>query len=71
MTHIIHRSLRHTPLVAARSEGVHIIDAHNKKYIDASGGAAVSCLGICSWWDEKVTPLLCPIGALWLLCLFL
>lgn len=45
MTHIIHRSLRHTPLVAASSQGIHIIDAHNKKYIDASGGAAVSCLG--------------------------
>lgn len=45
MTHIIHRSLRHTPLVAANSHGIHIIDAHNKKYIDASGGAAVSCLG--------------------------
>lgn len=45
MTHIIHRSLRHTPLVAASSRGIHIIDAHNKKYIDASGGAAVSCLG--------------------------
>lgn len=45
MTHIIHRSLRHTPLVAARSQGIHIIDAHHKKYIDASGGAAVSCLG--------------------------
>ena len=45
MTHIIHRSLRHTPLVAASSRGIHIIDTHNKKYIDASGGAAVSCLG--------------------------
>lgn len=45
MTHIIHRSLRHTPLVAASSQGIHIIDAHGKKYIDASGGAAVSCLG--------------------------
>lgn len=45
MTHIIHRSLRHTPLVAANSRGIHIIDAQNKHYIDASGGAAVSCLG--------------------------
>ena len=45
MTHIIHRSLRHTPLVAASSRGIHIIDAQNKHYIDASGGAAVSCLG--------------------------
>ncbi|MDP4908081.1 MAG: aspartate aminotransferase family protein [Burkholderiaceae bacterium] len=45
MTHIIHRSLRHTPLVAASSRGIHIIDAQHKHYIDASGGAAVSCLG--------------------------
>jgi len=45
MTHIIHRSLRHTPLVAARSHGIYIVDEHQKQYIDASGGAAVSCLG--------------------------
>jgi hypothetical protein len=45
MTHIIHRSLRQTPLVASSAQGIHIIDADNKKYIDASGGAAVSCLG--------------------------
>jgi len=45
MTHIIHRSLRQTPLVAASSSGIYITDEHNKQYIDASGGAAVSCLG--------------------------
>ena len=45
MTHIIHRSLRHTPLVAASSRGIYIVDEHQKQYIDASGGAAVSCLG--------------------------
>jgi adenosylmethionine-8-amino-7-oxononanoate aminotransferase len=45
MTHIIHRSLRHTPLVAASSSGIYITDEQNKQYIDASGGAAVSCLG--------------------------
>lgn len=45
MTHIIHRSLRHTPRVAAHSSGIHIVDLDGKKYIDASGGAAVSCLG--------------------------
>ncbi len=45
MTHIIHRSLRHTPPVAARSSGIYIVDQDHKKYIDASGGAAVSCLG--------------------------
>jgi adenosylmethionine-8-amino-7-oxononanoate aminotransferase len=42
---IIHRSLRTTPPVAVKGEGVHLIDASGKRYIDASGGAAVSCLG--------------------------
>ena len=44
MSHIIHRSLLKTPLTAARAQGIHIYDQHNKAYIDASGGAAVSCL---------------------------
>jgi adenosylmethionine-8-amino-7-oxononanoate aminotransferase len=42
---IIHRSLRATPPVAVAGEGVHLIDSNGKRYIDASGGAAVSCLG--------------------------
>ena len=45
MTHIIHRSLRHTPPVAVRGEGMYLIDAAGKAYLDASGGAAVSALG--------------------------
>ena len=44
-THIVHRNLRHTPPVALGGEGVHLIDAAGKRYLDASGGAAVSCLG--------------------------
>lgn len=44
-THIIHRSLRTTPPMAVGGEGVHLIDAQGKRYLDASGGAAVSCLG--------------------------
>jgi adenosylmethionine-8-amino-7-oxononanoate aminotransferase len=42
---IIHRSLRATPPVAVRGEGVWLIDAQGRRYLDASGGAAVSCLG--------------------------
>jgi adenosylmethionine-8-amino-7-oxononanoate aminotransferase len=42
---ILHRSLRATPPVAVRGEGVYLIDASGKRYLDASGGAAVSCLG--------------------------
>jgi adenosylmethionine-8-amino-7-oxononanoate aminotransferase len=44
-THVIHRSLRITPPVAVGGEGVYLIDAAGKRYLDASGGAAVSCLG--------------------------
>ncbi|MBK0097182.1 aspartate aminotransferase family protein [Erwinia sp. S63] len=45
MSHIIHRSLRSTPAVAARAEGAYIFDTQGKQYLDACGGAAVSCLG--------------------------
>jgi adenosylmethionine-8-amino-7-oxononanoate aminotransferase len=44
-THILHRSLRTTPPVAVRGEGVWLEDAAGQRYLDASGGAAVSCLG--------------------------
>jgi adenosylmethionine-8-amino-7-oxononanoate aminotransferase len=44
-SHVIHRSLRATPPVAVGGEGVWLIDAAGKRYLDASGGAAVSCLG--------------------------
>jgi adenosylmethionine-8-amino-7-oxononanoate aminotransferase len=45
VTHIIHRNLRTTPPVAAGAGGVHIHDQAGKAYLDACGGAAVSCLG--------------------------
>ena len=45
MSHVIHRSLQTTPPVAVSAEGVHITDAGGKRYLDACGGAAVSCLG--------------------------
>jgi len=45
MSHLIHRSLRQTPPVAVRAEGMYLIDADGRAYIDASGGAAVSSLG--------------------------
>ncbi len=44
-TNIIHRSLRATPPVAVGGEGIYLIDQQGKRYLDASGGAAVSCLG--------------------------
>ena len=45
MTHILHRQIRHTLPVAVHAEGMTLTDADGKVYIDASGGAAVSCLG--------------------------
>jgi adenosylmethionine-8-amino-7-oxononanoate aminotransferase len=45
MSHILHRSLRHTLPLAATGHGVRVVDTAGKEYIDASGGAAVSCLG--------------------------
>ncbi|WP_430999051.1 aspartate aminotransferase family protein [Klebsiella quasipneumoniae] len=45
MSHVIHRSLHSTPIVASRAQGAYIFDAQGKPYLDACGGAAVSCLG--------------------------
>ena len=45
MTRVLQRSIAHSYPVAVRGEGIHIWDAAGKQYIDASGGAAVSCLG--------------------------
>ena len=45
MTHIIHRHLHVTPPVAVSGDGVFLTDASGHQYIDACGGAAVSCLG--------------------------
>jgi adenosylmethionine-8-amino-7-oxononanoate aminotransferase len=45
MTHVLHRKISHSYPAAASSEGVIIRDSAGKEYIDASSGAAVSCLG--------------------------
>jgi adenosylmethionine-8-amino-7-oxononanoate aminotransferase len=45
MTHILHRSLRASLPVAVRGRGIVVTDAEGRDYLDASGGAAVSCLG--------------------------
>lgn len=45
MSHVFHRSLRNEYPVAVRGEGPFIYDKTGKRYIDGSGGAAVSCLG--------------------------
>jgi adenosylmethionine-8-amino-7-oxononanoate aminotransferase len=45
MTRILHRSIRATPPIAVGGAGIELRDATGRSYIDASGGAAVSCLG--------------------------
>jgi adenosylmethionine-8-amino-7-oxononanoate aminotransferase len=44
-SHVLHRQLRHGLPVATAAAGVTITDAQGRRYLDASGGAAVSCLG--------------------------
>jgi adenosylmethionine-8-amino-7-oxononanoate aminotransferase len=45
MSSVFHRSTGATPPVAVAGEGCYIVDSSGKRYLDASGGAAVSCLG--------------------------
>jgi adenosylmethionine-8-amino-7-oxononanoate aminotransferase len=45
MSKVIHRSLTSVPPIAVAGQGIELVDASGKRYIDASGGAAVSCLG--------------------------
>ena len=44
-TRVFHRHLQKDFPVAVSGEGIALIDANGKRYLDASGGAAVSCLG--------------------------
>ncbi|MBK1666796.1 aspartate aminotransferase family protein [Rhodovibrio sodomensis] len=45
MTRILHRATRQTYPTAVAGDGPYLIDQDGKRYLDASGGAAVSCLG--------------------------
>jgi len=45
MTHVLHRTIGHNYPTAVSGKGIVIRDGTGKDYIDASGGAAVSCLG--------------------------
>ena len=52
MSHIFPRHSRRSVPVAVGGEGCYLIDADGKRYLDGSGGAAVSCLG---HGDREVT----------------
>ncbi len=45
MTHILHRAANAVMPVAVGGRGIELFDKNGRTYIDASGGAAVSCLG--------------------------
>jgi len=45
LSHVFYRHLRQSYPVAVKGDGVHVVDSEGRRYLDASGGAAVSCLG--------------------------
>lgn len=45
MSHVLHRDLKNPLPRAVKGEGAYIFDSTGRKYLDASGGPAVSCLG--------------------------
>ena len=45
MQHVFPRHTRVLPPVAVAGEGCYLVDEHGRRYLDGSGGAAVSCLG--------------------------
>jgi adenosylmethionine-8-amino-7-oxononanoate aminotransferase len=45
MSRILHRQIHATLPVAVGGKGVELFDSEGRSYLDASGGAAVSCLG--------------------------
>jgi adenosylmethionine-8-amino-7-oxononanoate aminotransferase len=45
MSHVFHRHTRAQLPTVAGGDGAYLIDSDGKRYLDASGGAAVSCLG--------------------------
>ena len=51
MTHVFHRDPGNPYPIAVRGDGIYLVDREGRRYLDASGGAAVSCLGHS---DQKV-----------------
>ena len=45
MSHVFQRQINQRLPVAVKGDGAYVIDQAGKRYLDASGGAAVSCLG--------------------------
>ncbi len=45
MTHVFHRHTQSSYPIAVGGDGPYLIDSNGRRYLDACGGAAVSCLG--------------------------
>ena len=45
LSHVLHRHLRQDYPVAVAGDGPYLFDREGRRYLDGSGGAAVSCLG--------------------------
>ncbi len=45
MSNVMHRQIHARLPEAVKGDGIYIVDRDGKRYLDASGGAAVSCLG--------------------------
>jgi adenosylmethionine-8-amino-7-oxononanoate aminotransferase len=45
MAHVFPRNSKSLPPIGVKGDGVYLVDEHGKRYLDGSGGAAVSCLG--------------------------
>lgn len=52
MSHVFPRHCAHKLPTIASGQGMYLIDQDGRKYLDACGGAAVSCLGHS---NERVT----------------
>ncbi len=52
MSHVFHRSANAAPPIAVGAKGAYLFDTDGRRYLDAAGGAAVSCIG---HGDPRVT----------------
>lgn len=52
MSNVFHRSAHAAPPIAAGAKGAYLFDTDGRRYLDAAGGAAVSCIG---HGDHRVT----------------
>lgn len=52
MSYVFHRNAHSVPPMALKAQGAYLVDVGGRRYLDAAGGAAVSCIG---HGDARVT----------------